>query len=129
MLNLEEARAFHGHLGPFLALGYMAGSIAVRELKPEDEHDLEAKLKIPLKRPFSCIIDGVQCSSGCTLGKGNIFVEDSEEFLLVFRKGDKSLMLEVKEGVIERFLSLGMEEGVRWLLSRKEEEVFRITWP
>jgi len=128
VLGLKEAGEFHGHLGPFLVLGYLAGALAVRMLKPANEHELRAEVRVPLRRPYSCIVDGVQCSSRCTLGKGNIEVEDSEEYALIFRKGDKGLRLDIRLEVIERILERGMEEGVRWLLSLGEEKVFRITW-
>lgn len=127
-MSLEEAGEFHGHLGPFLTLGYLAGALAVRVLEPANEHELKAEVRIPLRRPYSCIIDGVQCSSRCTLGKGNIEVEDSEEYALIFRKGDKGLRLDIRREIIEGILEKDMEEGVRWLLGLGEEKVFRMTW-
>ncbi|EMR74644.1 formylmethanofuran dehydrogenase subunit E [Thermoplasmatales archaeon SCGC AB-540-F20] len=39
--------------------------------------------------PISCIIDGIQISSGCTLGKGNISV-----ILMVFQKHVFQTMME-----------------------------------
>lgn len=128
MLGLEEAREFHGHLGPFLVLGYLAGALAVKMLKPANEHELKAEVRVPLRRPYSCIVDGVQCSSRCTLGKGNIEVKNSEEYALIFRKGDKGLRLDIRREIIEKFLETSMEEGVRWLLGLGEEKVFKITW-
>lgn len=129
MIGLEEAGKFHGHLGPFLALGYVAGSLAVKELKPEDERSLTALLELPFKTPYTCVIDGVQCSSGCTLGKGNLRVEGSldSRVVLEFRKGDKGLRLEVRDGVLERVLGMGLEEGAKWILERRAEELFKIT--
>jgi len=72
MLTLDEASRFHGHLGPFLMLGFEAGSLGRRLVDAVDSRELEALVMVPLKTPFSCIIDGVQCSTGCTLGKLNI---------------------------------------------------------
>lgn len=84
MLSLEEAATFHGHLGPFLTIGYLAGKMASEHLKPKSIHDMKAIVNVPLKTPFSCIIDGVQCSSRCTLGKLNIEVKNSENITITF---------------------------------------------
>ncbi|RLG39889.1 MAG: formylmethanofuran dehydrogenase [Thermoproteota archaeon] len=128
MLTLEEAADFHGHLGPFLTIGYLAGEIAREVLKPEGIHDLRAIVNVPLKTPFSCIIDGVQCSSGCTLGKLNIEVKDSEQPFIVFESRDgRRVELQVKGEVVEKCLKLDMEEAVRWLLSLKREDIFEVS--
>jgi len=126
LLTLEEAASFHGHLGPFLTIGYLAGKMATELLKPRDIHDMKAIVSLPLKTPFSCIIDGVQCSSRCTLGKLNIKVRNSEKVTIIFENRDGGrIELQVKEDVIERCLTLSMEEAVKWLLSLKREEIFK----
>lgn len=128
MITLEEAARFHGHLGPFLLLGYLAGSVAVRELRPEDPRDLRARVVVPLKTPYSCIIDGVQASSGCTLGKGNIEVVDGDDFTVEFTYRGRSLKLRIREWVVKECLKLldevGMEGAVDWLMGLREGEVF-----
>ncbi len=127
MLSLEEAATFHGHLGPFLTIGYLAGKMATELLRPENIHDMRAIVNVPLKTPFSCIIDGVQCSSRCTLGKLNIEVKNSEKITITFEtRGGGRIELQVKEDVVERCLKLEMEEAVKWLLDRKQEEIFKI---
>lgn len=126
MLSLEEAATFHGHLGPFLTIGYLAGKIATELLKPKNIHDMRAIVNVPLKTPYSCIIDGVQCSSRCTFGKLNIVVKDSEKIAISFRTKDgRGVELQVKEDVVERCLKLEMEEAVKWLLNLKQEEIFK----
>ncbi|HIE23030.1 MAG TPA: hypothetical protein EYP68_02240 [Candidatus Korarchaeota archaeon] len=128
MLSLEEAAKFHGHLGPFLTIGYLAGKIATETLKPKGIDDLRAIIKVPLRTPFSCIIDGVQCSSMCTTGKLNIEVEDSKGMTITFEnRGGGRIELQVKEDVVQKCLTLNMEEAVRWLLSLKPEDVFEVS--
>lgn len=106
-LTLEEAGKFHGHLGPFVVIGYRIGSYAVSKLDPEDEFDLEAALYIPLKTPFSCIIDGIQCSTKCTLGKWNIKWFNSDDFRIEIKcKSKNKLMIAlIKKSVIEEALT------------------------
>jgi formylmethanofuran dehydrogenase subunit E len=69
--SLAAAARFHGHLGPWLALGLKAGLRARRELGASP-FELTACVFCPARTPYSCFIDGVQVGSGCTLGKGNV---------------------------------------------------------
>jgi formylmethanofuran dehydrogenase subunit E len=39
--------------------------------------DLKITVKIKLEKPFTCIIDGLQCSTFATLGKRNMIVKKS----------------------------------------------------
>ena len=69
---LDRLRDFHGHLGPFAILGYRAGVLARRELELPSHFGLSATVHCPDAPPPSCFVDGVQYSTGCTLGKRNI---------------------------------------------------------
>lgn len=71
-INLKEAIDFHGHLGPYLVLGVLAGELALKELKCKKYFGLEVKVWGATQKPKSCLIDGLQLSTGATLGKGNI---------------------------------------------------------
>ncbi len=68
---LRQAARFHGHLGPWLVLGMQAGAYARRELAASP-FELSARVFCPAGTPYTCFVDGVQFSSGCTMGKGNI---------------------------------------------------------
>jgi len=68
---LRRAAAFHGHLGPWLVLGLKAGAYARRKLAASP-FELNARVFCPGGTPHTCFVDGVQFSSGCTMGKGNI---------------------------------------------------------
>lgn len=70
--SLKEAIKFHGHLGPYLILGLLMGDLAVKKLKCRKHFGLDTVIKGANKRPKSCLIDGLQLSTGCTYGKGNI---------------------------------------------------------
>jgi len=133
-LTLKETAIFHGHLGPFLTIGYRAGELARRILNPINEHDLQAKLILPLKRPYTCIIDGVQCSTKCTLGKLNIQVIDNKEdeasiimeFICLSRR--KGIRLRVKENIIRNISKIkDLKEGANWVSSLSVEELFEIS--
>lgn len=68
-------RAFHGHLGPYVVLGYRMGRLALEKTKSDGHFDLSVEIHSILEPPPSCLIDGVQLGSGCTLGKRNITLE------------------------------------------------------
>jgi len=71
--TLSKIEQFHGHLGPYAVIGYKMGKIAKKQLG-SDPFSKEAVIWTGTKPPLSCIIDGIQISSGCTLGKGNISI-------------------------------------------------------
>ena len=91
---LKEGVGFHGHLGPYLVVGLRMGAIAIQRLKPRRLHELSATVWTKKSPPQSCLLDGIQVSSGCTLGKGNIRVEDSRRTKVEFRKGGRTITIE-----------------------------------
>jgi formylmethanofuran dehydrogenase subunit E len=101
---IRSAVRFHGHLGPFLVLGLRMGLAAVRVLRPQGLHDLSAIVWSSRSPPQSCLADGIQFSSGCTLGKGNIRVRSSPTLRASFRTHDMSIIVKPTEKV-NRMLS------------------------
>ena len=71
-ITLKEAEKFHGHLGPYLVLGILAGELALKKLRCKKYFGLDVKVWGANKKPKSCLIDGLQLSSGATHGKGNV---------------------------------------------------------
>lgn len=71
--KLKQIERFHGHLGPYVVLGYKMGEIA-NQMLGSSPFSKNVIIWTGLKPPVSCIIDGIQMSSGCTLGKGNISI-------------------------------------------------------
>ena len=105
--ELRLIERFHGHLGPYALLGYRMGQVANRELGAAGKGK-SAVVFTGLKPPTSCLVDGIQLSSGCTLGKGNIAVEDRGQAAARF--ADKlgkwievSLLQAVSERIAESF--------------------------
>lgn len=127
-LTLEDAAAFHGHKGPFVVLGYRAGIYAVETLRPETEFDLLAEIEIPIKTPYSCILDGIQCSTKCTLGKGNIIVRQAKHVRIKIRntKSNKEVSLELNGKYIELFENLEIEKASKIAEEEDIMKLFRI---
>jgi formylmethanofuran dehydrogenase subunit E len=129
-MSLEEIKKFHGHLGPFAALGYRMGQIANRKLG-EDPHVKRARALTGTTPPVSCLVDGVQLSSGCTLGKGNMEVEDVGEPQVIFTdNGGKYLMITIKSKILERIKVEGSKENEEALAAElfglADDELFDI---
>jgi len=68
---------FHGHVGPYVVLGYRTGRLAIDRLGV-NAFRMRAEVRAGARPPMSCYVDGVQLGSGCTLGKGNIATGDEE---------------------------------------------------
>ncbi len=127
-LSLDEAAVFHGHLGPFLALGYRAGEIVVEILKPSSFNELKAVVRCPLKTPYSCFIDGVQCSTCCTVGKRTLEIVEGDGITLEVEgpRGGR-LRLKVREEAFSKIRSTNkLEEAARWVLDAPLEALFEI---
>ncbi len=90
---LKSATSFHGHLGPYLVLGLRMGLVAVRTLRPHGHRELSATIWTKRSPPNSCLLDGVQISSGCTLGKGNLRVKNASQLRARFLRGNRSLVM------------------------------------
>ncbi len=71
-ISLRQGIDFHGHLGPYLILGLLAGEEALKKLKSKKYFGLDVRVWGATKKPKSCLIDGLQLSTGATYGKGNI---------------------------------------------------------
>ncbi|UCF69673.1 MAG: formylmethanofuran dehydrogenase subunit E family protein [candidate division WOR-3 bacterium] len=76
-LTYTETIRFHGHDGPFLALGYRLGRFVVRTMRPTGIMDLRIRVTMKTAKPYTCILDGLQCSTLATVGKGNLSVHRS----------------------------------------------------
>lgn len=129
--TLKEAKKFHGHLGPYLALGLKAGLLARERLHAEHKR-LSVRVTLKLERPVSCFLDGIQVSSGCTLGKGNITAKDGEGITASFTAEDSKVTLKARSSLISWIQNLKVtkqnEEDIsRQIMLKKPEELFEIS--
>jgi len=82
---MVRAGEFHGHLGPWVTVGAMIGEHALKQLKTLGQWEVEVICWMPPERqrqPFSCILDGLQTSTGATMGKRNIRFAYSPELVI-----------------------------------------------
>jgi len=98
--DLEALRRFHGHLGVYVTLGLRMGNIGRRRFG--HYKGLRAVVRTPPEPPMLCVVDGIQFSSGCTMGKGNIAVEPAREPEVAFEKEGRRVRISLKPGWRER---------------------------
>lgn len=114
---LERAIEFHGHGGPFMVIGLRMGLHALKQLDAGGWFDLRCLVSLPWRPPDSCVIDGIQSSTGCTMGKHNIEIEEREGISASFYKNDENLRITLKKDV---------EEKIRNTLAKEYEEVHKL---
>ena len=68
----QWAFEFHGHICPFMPLGYRMGLLALEKLgiPREKDHGLHVFLEIGEGHPQTCMGDGIQVATGATFAKG-----------------------------------------------------------
>jgi formylmethanofuran dehydrogenase subunit E len=79
--QIREASELHGHLGAFLVVGVRIGETAKQVLKVKNQRsrELRVSVKVPLQTPFSCILDGIQSTTHCTIGNQRLNVKPSRQ--------------------------------------------------
>ena len=129
--EIEELKKFHGHLGPYAVIGLRMGKLAVEKIGVRGK-GLKCVVRTGIKPPVSCIIDGIQFSSSCTLGKGNISVENKDLAEAVFFRNDKKLKIKLRNEIknrVDKEMSRENEERLSlWVYEMGEEELFDVSF-
>jgi formylmethanofuran dehydrogenase subunit E len=102
---IKKAAGFHGHLGPFLVIGVRIGSLTekILNVNAEESTKLRVTARLPLLTPFSCIIDGIQATTQCTVGNQKLRIENSQAKIIVYseqQNSDKALRIHVNPKII-----------------------------
>jgi len=94
--SIEDLAAFHGHLGPYIVLGYRMGRY-VRKHFCSDPFQMKAVVFCEGVPPQSCLVDGLQIGSGCTLGKRNIEIAVCDKISCEFACSEKKIVLKPRQ--------------------------------
>ena len=134
---LKKAAEFHGHLGPFLTLGVRMGIIGIRELEVKrNEEKLRVTAMLKYSVPFSCVIDGIQVATKCTIGNKKLRLRSSSGITARFelQRGEQ-VTVAVNPAAFERLKNELLAENVppeevrklaQLVASMPEEELFII---
>ncbi|MGQ9460452.1 MAG: FmdE family protein [Candidatus Bathyarchaeaceae archaeon] len=134
MSLLNKAADFHGHLGPFLVLGVRMGLIGVRELEAK-ENDKELRVTVMSKYsvPFSCVIDGIQVTTKCTVGNKKLRVKNSSGITAKFELQNRQYVSvavnsvafnKLRNDLPENSSNEELQELAKLVVSMPEEELF-----
>jgi len=124
---IDKGVEFHGHLGPFLVAGIKMGYLALRELNSKGHSELSVLVETGTKPPISCLIDGIQISTGCTLGKGNVKTIDKKKAKAIFTKDGKSIEIELRSDISKMINKEkdNCKEMAKKLSKMAEEQLFQ----
>jgi formylmethanofuran dehydrogenase subunit E len=134
---IESAARLHGHLGPFLVLGVRIGEAAKSNLHVDERssHRLQAIVRTPLSTPFSCVIDGIQASTTCTVGNQRLKIEKSATEIsasFTLQGTNKTTKILVNHDTVESLVKK-MSEGAspeqlaRKIVNMQVEQLFELT--
>jgi len=136
VLEIRNAEKLHGHLGPFLVIGVRIGSLAKRILNTstKESNELRVTAKLPFLTPFSCILDGIQATTQCTVGNQKLKVEKMQtQIIMHFEQQDSDKVLKIRVnpeivGELKNKYSKGASnEELAWeIASMKESQLFII---
>jgi formylmethanofuran dehydrogenase subunit E len=70
--QLERAKEFSGHSGPYLAVGLRMGERALKRLGCEKHRGMTIQAECIPRAPYCFLVDGLQLSTGCTMGNRTI---------------------------------------------------------
>ncbi len=132
---LQAATDLHGHFGPFLVLGVRMGLVGLRELSVrQGDIRLTSTVMLEYVVPISCILDGIQTSTKCTVGNRRLAWKKSKRIGAIFVLSSSRQRVEVwaRPTVVQelkRELALQpSDEEIRqigWdVASRSDEELF-----
>ena len=125
--ELVPLKRFHGHLGPYVVIGYRMGKLA----RERFEGKMTAVVFTGSHPPMSCLIDGVQFTTGCTMGKNNIFVRDGDMPVVHFIDSKKTLEIRLLDSEKERIDSIMTKHNEEQLsveiLNADEKDIFSVT--
>ena len=73
------------------------GEIAKKELLASDNQqtNLLTKAKVPLFPPYSCLLDGIQVTTTCTVGNQRLTIENSNKICVEFTRQDSGKRLKI----------------------------------
>jgi formylmethanofuran dehydrogenase subunit E len=133
---IEFARQLHGHVGPYLVIGLKMGDSAKKALSISNTEltHLRAEVSVPLYPPFSCLLDGIQVSTTCTIGNQRLEFKNSKIVQATFMVEETGKIVKItltkkfRETMEEKKKEDKLTEAYAWELAEMpENQLFKIT--
>jgi pyrimidine-specific ribonucleoside hydrolase len=128
---------FHGHLGVFSIVGAKMG-IRAREYFRVGPDMLKVISYAGSKPPYSCLNDGIQVSTGATLGMGTIRLSTDSIYMpsAIFIYQDHSVMITLKKEFLDQvdadinegIVKFGLMDDGYWKLIRRNALKYWVEW-
>jgi inosine-uridine nucleoside N-ribohydrolase/formylmethanofuran dehydrogenase subunit E len=128
---------FHRHLGVFSIVGAKMG-IKAREIFGITVDLLEVTSFAGTKPPYSCLNDGIQVSTGATLGMGTIHIANDSLYrpAAIFTYKNRSIEISLKpeylkkvdDDINEGIIKFGLMDDGYWKLIRRNALKYWIEW-
>jgi formylmethanofuran dehydrogenase subunit E len=99
--ELQKAKDFHSHLGPYLVIGLKMGQAIVQRLGAEP-FSMTIEVFTGQRPPLSCVVDGLQLATPCTVGNGQIHIREGDRVAIRARREEQQVDLSLKPGIWER---------------------------
>ncbi len=128
---------FHGHLGVYSIIGAKMGILA-REYFGVSTDLLKIRSYAGSVTPFSCMNDGLQVSTGATLGQGTIsliddpvtkphaiFIYNDRQILVKMKPEYQNMLQEVIRDGVDKF---GLDDEDYWIFVRQCAIRFWLEW-
>lgn len=99
--ELQDAKRFHGHLGPYLIVGMRMGHF-ISAVFGDEPFSYRIHSSVGWKPPPSCVIDGLQITTPCTVGNSMIQVEDLQDIAAWAENDAVQLSLRLRPAIRDR---------------------------
>ena len=125
MSAIRTAEKLHGHLGPFLVVGVRMGKTAKKVLGVKGNDKLQAEVTVPLLTPFSCVLDGIQATTNCTIGNQKLRIKNSKKEIAVNFTLDstKAIKMSVKPEIVQKLMNRISEGASNEELAREIAQI------
>lgn len=120
--NFVFIRRFHGHLGPYVILGYLMGKYAKLLLSKINYITVTCYQRPPI----SCILDGLQLSTGCTLGKNTIHLNHHNHFKQAIFFGTRKKIVIMIKPKVKHLLRKNTRSSLHFIKQSSTKALFEI---
>ena len=134
---IEYARKLHGHVGPYVVIGLRMGCAAKKALNLSDDDAvrLTTEVSVQLHPPFSCLLDGIQVSTTCTVGNRRLQFKNARNIKAIFssQKDAKTVKIKLtkqfREQLEQRKKQDKLDEPFAWEIAKlPENQLFAIAY-